>query len=54
MRLFHHVQQRHDGVERKIDVEQDIARLIQHATEPDGNELQVRVKPLPLGRWQRS
>ena len=27
--VFHHVQQRHDAVDRKIDVAQDIARLVQ-------------------------
>jgi hypothetical protein len=52
--VLDHVQQRDDGVGRKIDMAQRVARLVQHATEGHRNELQMRVKPSALGLWQRS
>ncbi len=43
--VFHHVQERDDGVGRKIDVAQDIAGLVQHHAKGHRYELQVREQP---------
>src|SRR5207245_2258324 len=46
--VFQHVQQRYDGVSRKIDVAQDIAGFVQDLAKRHLNELQVRVESLLL------
>ena len=44
--IFHHVQERDDGVSRKIYVAQDIARLVQPFAERQFHKLQMRVHAL--------
>src|SRR5579863_5643794 len=48
-----HIQQRDDRVDRKIDVAQDIARLIQNLAERHRYELQVRIDALSIRGRQR-
>src|ERR1700687_697449 len=50
---FHHVQKRYDRVGGKIDVAQDIARLVQNLAERHLYKLQVRIQSLARRRRQR-
>src|ERR1700694_858095 len=52
--VFQHVQQRHDGVDRKVNVAQDIAGLVQNLPERHRDEPQMRVESIALRGCQRS
>ncbi|MNH21302.1 hypothetical protein D3C79_811070 [compost metagenome] len=43
--VFHHIQQRNDGIDREVDVAQGVAGLVQRLAQGQVDVLQVRRQP---------